>query len=110
MKTFDEWFKDNELNGWADKGWSMVAYEAGAASKQAEINNLKQSHHGASIGHDVFIKQLKERHKAEIDELKWMLKNSNGQADEFARSLMNCRKGLMFVKSCVILSLTSYGI
>lgn len=59
-QSFDEWYRDTR-DITAKAGW-----DAGAASRQAEIYSLKQSHHGASIGHDVFIKQLKERHKAEI--------------------------------------------
>ncbi|WP_151724631.1 hypothetical protein [Acinetobacter ursingii] len=41
-----------------------------AESKQAEIDSLKAEKHGAEIGHEHFVKQLKERHSQEIEQLK----------------------------------------
>lgn len=72
MSKFDEWFEQEKEKYplKLDCISCKKGYKAGAQSRQSEIDNLKQSYHGASIGHDVFIKQLKERHKAEIDELK----------------------------------------
>ena len=64
------------------KSWGLASYKAGAASRQGEVENSYK------IGYqDGF-----NSRQAEIDELKWMLKNANGQADDFCKKSIELQK------------------
>ena len=39
-KSFDEWFDNQNIENWTNKKYMLQAYEAGAASRQAEIDEL----------------------------------------------------------------------
>lgn len=78
-QSFDEWWKEFSGDKYLPENQFIgIAYKAGAASRQAEIDKLKADHHGAEIGRDCFIKQLKDRHKSEVYELKTELEALQG--------------------------------
>ena len=37
MSEFDKWFDEGYLNGWVDKEWMAIAFEASQQSQQAKI-------------------------------------------------------------------------
>lgn len=41
MSEFDEWYEKEALNGWVDKEWMMISFEAGQQSQQAKIDELQ---------------------------------------------------------------------
>ena len=49
MSEFDKWFDEGYLNGWVDKEWMAIAFEAGQQSQQAKIDELKMSNHHLSV-------------------------------------------------------------
>lgn len=68
-QSFDEWYfdaKQHNIDGFTNREF----YEAGQQSRQEGVDKLR----------------------SEIDELKWMLKNSNGQADEFCKKSIELQK------------------
>ena len=70
MKTFEEYRGELDVPNLLMSGnCCRHAFNAGQESRHGEIGRIEADCRGASIGHDVFIKQLKERHKGEIDEL-----------------------------------------
>lgn len=74
MKSFDEWFKEEKERYplKLDSVSCRKGYKAGQQSRQAEI-----------------------------DELKWMLKNSNGQADEFCKKSNELQKRIDEAVKCM---------
>lgn len=48
--------------------WGLWVVQA--KQNKTEIDSLKAEKHGAEIGHEHFVKQLKERHSQEIEQLK----------------------------------------
>ena len=42
MKSFDEWLNTTKLRGYMDENSLEAAYEAGAQSKQAEVDELQK--------------------------------------------------------------------
>lgn len=77
MKTFKEFCDENQYSVHCTRN---EAFKIGQISCRAEIERTKADSQGASIGHDVFIKQLKERHKVEIDKLKCRIDEALGHA------------------------------
>ena len=67
MSEFDEWYEKEDLSGWVDKEWMMIAFEAGQQSQQTKIDELKQH----IVMQDLFYDQSAEikNLKLKIDEL-----------------------------------------
>ncbi|MER8207995.1 hypothetical protein ABS232_02140 [Acinetobacter baumannii] len=66
MDKFEEYYKNSEWFGTYESDLMMKeAFEAGQQSMQAKVEELKASHHGEVIGHEVHFKKIKQ----ERDEL-----------------------------------------
>ncbi|WP_017725168.1 hypothetical protein [Acinetobacter baumannii] len=66
MDEFEEYYKNSEWFGTYQSDLMMKeAFEAGQQSMQAKVEELKASHHGEVIGHEVHFKKIKQ----ERDEL-----------------------------------------
>ncbi|WP_407533197.1 hypothetical protein [Acinetobacter baumannii] len=66
MDKFEEYYKNSEWFGTYQSDLMMKeAFEAGQQSMQAKVEELKASHHGEVIGHEVHFKKIKQ----ERDEL-----------------------------------------
>ncbi|HEE5342648.1 hypothetical protein ABTE27_07570 [Acinetobacter baumannii] len=66
MSGFEEYYKNSEWFGTYQSDLMMEeAFEAGQQSQQAKVEELKASHHGEVIGHEVHFKKIKQ----ERDEL-----------------------------------------
>lgn len=66
MSGFEEYYKNSEWFGTYQSDLMMKeAFEAGQQSQQAKVEELKASHHGEVIGHEVHFKKIKQ----ERDEL-----------------------------------------
>ncbi|MDA5696315.1 hypothetical protein MMY88_18370 [Acinetobacter baumannii] len=66
MDEFEEYYKNSEWFGTYQSDLMMEeAFEAGQQSMQAKVEELKASHHGEVIGHEVHFKKIKQ----ERDEL-----------------------------------------
>ncbi|MFP0656870.1 hypothetical protein ACLDX2_16170 [Acinetobacter baumannii] len=63
--TFNEWMGKQGNLALIHANCCRIAYEAGQQSKQAKVEELKASHHGEVIGHEVHFKKIKQ----ERDEL-----------------------------------------
>ncbi|AFV51503.1 hypothetical protein AVT64_gp29 [Acinetobacter phage YMC11/12/R2315] len=62
---FDEWWEENYMNVSADRTEAFDIYSLGLKHQQAKVEELKASHHGEVIGHEVYFKKIKQ----ERDEL-----------------------------------------
>lgn len=62
---FDEWWEENYMNVSADRTEAFDIYSLGLKHQQAKVEELKASHHGEVIGHEVHFKKIKQ----ERDEL-----------------------------------------
>lgn len=71
-EDLDPSFEDEatEIFHRVNTGWAMWKKAINFNDQQAEIDSLKAEKHGAEIGHEHFVKQLKERHSQEIEQLK----------------------------------------
>ncbi|HFD2177252.1 TPA: hypothetical protein ACF2EF_000386 [Acinetobacter baumannii] len=63
--TFNEWLGTQGNMVLLHANCCRIAYEAGQQSQQAKVEELKASHHGEVIGHEVHFKKIKQ----ERDEL-----------------------------------------
>ncbi len=63
--TFSEWLGTQGNMVLLHANCCRIAYEAGQQSQQAKVEELKASHHGEVIGHEVHFKKIKQ----ERDEL-----------------------------------------
>ncbi|WP_336007681.1 hypothetical protein [Acinetobacter nosocomialis] len=63
--TFNEWLGTQGNMVLLHANCCRIAYEAGQQSMQAKVEELKASHHGEMIGHEVHFKKIKQ----ERDEL-----------------------------------------
>lgn len=63
--TFNEWMGKQGNLALVHANCCRIAYEAGQQSQQAKVEELKASHHGEVIGHEVHFKKIKQ----ERDEL-----------------------------------------
>ncbi|MGL3037431.1 hypothetical protein [Acinetobacter baumannii] len=63
--TFNEWLGTQSNMVLLHANCCRIAYEAGQQSQQAKVEELKASHHGEVIGHEVHFKKIKQ----ERDEL-----------------------------------------
>lgn len=63
--TFNEWLGTQGNLALVHANCCRIAYEAGQQSQQAKVEELKASHHGEVIGHEVHFKKIKK----ERDEL-----------------------------------------
>ncbi|MFL1540799.1 hypothetical protein ACJOYG_13940 [Acinetobacter baumannii] len=63
--TFNEWLGTQGNMALVHANCCRIAYEAGQQSMQAKVEELKASHHGEVIGHEVHFKKIKQ----ERDEL-----------------------------------------
>lgn len=63
--TFNEWLGTQGNMVLLHANCCRIAYEAGQQSMQAKVEELKASHHGEVIGHEVHFKKIKQ----ERDEL-----------------------------------------
>lgn len=66
MDKFEEAWKQNRHVWESTKNLAKAMYIAGKQSQQAKVEELKASHHGEVIGHEVHLKKIKQ----ERDELK----------------------------------------
>lgn len=51
-------------------------------SRQVEVDLINATHHGQMIGHDVFVKQLKERHAKQVQGLAKAISKFEKEMDE----------------------------
>ncbi|MHC3101583.1 hypothetical protein ACWPOP_04165 [Acinetobacter nosocomialis] len=66
MSGFEEYYKNSEwFRTYQSDLMMKEAFEAGQQSMQAKVEELKASHHGEMIGHEVHFKKIKQ----ERDEL-----------------------------------------
>ncbi|MCL8261814.1 hypothetical protein [Acinetobacter baumannii] len=63
--TFNEWMGTLGFDALVHANCCRKAYEAGQLLQQAKVEELKASHHGEVIGHEVHFKKIKQ----ERDEL-----------------------------------------
>lgn len=63
--TFNEWLGTQGNMVLLHANCFRIAYEAGQQSQQVKVEELKASHHGEVIGHEVHFKKIKQ----ERDEL-----------------------------------------
>ncbi|WP_455794605.1 hypothetical protein [Acinetobacter baumannii] len=63
--TFNEWMGKQGNLALVHANCCRIAYKAGQQSQQAKVEELKASHHGEVIGHEVHFKKIKR----ERDEL-----------------------------------------
>lgn len=55
--TFNEWMGKQGNLALVHANCCRIAYEAGQQSQQAKVEELKASHHGEVIGHEVHFKR-----------------------------------------------------
>ncbi|MGQ1157235.1 hypothetical protein ACT436_11450 [Acinetobacter baumannii] len=58
--TFNEWLGTQGNLALVHANCCRIAYEAGQQSMQAKVEELKASHHGEVIGHEVHLKKIKQ--------------------------------------------------
>ena len=94
LVEFDEWYEKETLNGWVDKEWMMIAFEAGQQSQQGEVDKLQTEIDEITKQRDSFIKahhiSMNDvcEHKDKIDELQ-------ARIDEVLKACDNLRTDLL---------------
>lgn len=84
---FDEWWEENYTNVSADRSEAFDIYSLGLKHQQAKVEELKASHHGEMIGHEVHFKKIKQ----ERDELQTQLSLQRQRVKAFEDELTNSR-------------------
>lgn len=57
---FDEWWEENYMNVSADRSEAFDIYTLGIKHQQSKVEELKASHYGEVIGHEVYLKKIKQ--------------------------------------------------
>lgn len=64
-------------------------FTKGAQSRQAEVDLINATHDGQMIGHDIFVKQLKERHEKQVQGLAKAISKLDKEFDAMTEALLN---------------------
>ena len=82
-KTYNEWHSSLEgFEGLRHANCCRISYEAGQQSRQAEVDLINATHDGQMIGHDVFVKKLKDRHEEQVQGLAKAISKFEKEMDE----------------------------